>query len=553
MTIQEYVRTVGERYKSGISTEHSYRGDLQTLLSGLCPGCVVTNEPRRQKCGAPDYIITRDDIPVAYIEAKDVGLSLDEVEKSEQLGRYRASLDNLILTDYLEFRLFRAGNKVLSLRIADIEGGKVKAHAEDLAAFSAMIADVIAFKGITITSPEKLAMLMADKARLLEEGIVRALGEHDEEEASLRDQFDAFRRVLIHDLEERQFADIYAQTIAYGLFAARLHDSTPETFTRQSARELVPRSNPFLRNLFDYVSGAQLDDRIAWIVDTLAAMYRACDVEALLLDFGKATKTTDPFIHFYETFLAKYDPKLRKSRGVYYTPEPVVSFIVRSVDAILKRDFGLEAGLADTSTTTIQVEKQGMKGKVTETVHRVQILDPATGTGTFIMEVFRLISERFEDQKGLWSSYIENDLLPRVNGFEILMAPYTMAHLKLELFLRQSGYKPLNPQKPPRLRVYLKNSLEEAHPDTGSLFASWLSREATEANTVKRDAPVMVVLGNPPYANHGMMNKGVWIRDLITDYKKGLNEKKSTLMTTTLSLSATQSTSSRKTVMALSR
>jgi predicted helicase len=526
MTIQEYIRTVGERYKSGISTEHSYRGDLQTLLSSLCPGCVVTNEPRRQKCGAPDYIITRDDIPVAYIEAKDVGISLDEVEKSEQLGRYRASLDNLILTDYLEFRLFRTGNKVLSLRIADISAGKVKARAEDLASFSSMIADVVAFKGITVTSPEKLAMLMADKARLLEEGIVRALGEHDDEEASLRDQYEAFKRVLIHDLEERQFADIYAQTIAYGLFAARLHDNTSETFTRQKARELVPRSNPFLRNLFDYVSGAQLDDRIAWIVDTLAALYRACDVEALLHDFGKTTKTTDPFIHFYETFLAKYDPKLRKSRGVYYTPEPVVSFIVRSVDAILKRDFGLEAGLADTSTTTIQVEKQGIKGKASETVHKVQILDPATGTGTFIMEVFRLISERFESQKGLWSSYVEKDLLPRVNGFEILMAPYTMAHLKLELFLRQSGYKPLNPQKPPRLRVYLTNSLEEAHPDTGTLFASWLSREATEANLVKRDAPVMVVLGNPPYANFGQMNKGEWINNLIEDYKKGLNEKK---------------------------
>lgn len=526
MTIQEYVRTVGDRYKSGISTEHSYRGDLQTLLSTLCPGCVVTNEPRRQKCGAPDYIITRDDIPVAYIEAKDVGLSLDEVEKGEQLGRYRASLDNLILTDYLEFRLFRGGNKVLSLRIADIAAGKVKARAEDLASFSSMIADVVAFKGITITSPEKLAMLMADKARLLEEGIFRALGEHDDEEASLRDQYEAFRRVLIHDLEERQFADIYAQTIAYGLFAARLHDSSPDTFTRQEARELVPRSNPFLRNLFDYVSGAQLDDRIAWIVDTLAALYRACDVGALLLDFGKATKTTDPFIHFYETFLAKYDPKLRKSRGVYYTPEPVVSFIVRSVDAILKRDFGLEAGLADTSTTTIQVEKQGIKGKVSETVHKVQILDPATGTGTFIMEVFRLIYERFENQKGLWSSYVEKDLLPRVHGFEILMAPYTMAHLKLELFLRQSGYKPLNPLKPPRLRVYLTNSLEEAHPDTGTLFTRWLSNEATEANLVKRDAPVMVVLGNPPYANFGQMNKGEWIHNLIADYKKGLNEKK---------------------------
>ncbi|MCK4981308.1 MAG: N-6 DNA methylase, partial [Victivallaceae bacterium] len=259
---------------------------------------------------------------------------------------------------------------------------------------------------------------------------------------------------------------------------------------------------------------------------------RATDLKALLQNFGRATQTKDPFIHFYETFLAEYDPKLRKSRGVWYTPEPVVNFIVRAVDDVLKNEFNLPKGLADNSKTKITRKAQGTartKGKkkgedVYEEVevHKVQILDPATGTGTFLAEVIKQVHEKFKGQEGLWSNYVEEHLIPRLNGFEILMASYSMAHLKLEMLLEETGYKA---QKEQRFNVYLTNSLEEHHPDTGTLFASWLSREANEANRIKRDNPVMVVLGNPPYSGEST-NKGEWINGLIDIYKKDHNSQK---------------------------
>ena len=298
------------------------------------------------------------------------------------------------------------------------------------------------------------------------------------------------------------------------MFAARLHDPTPDTFTRQEAANLIPKSNPFLRKLFQYIAGYDLDDRIKWIVDALADIFRATNINELLQDFGKTTQQNDPVIHFYETFLTEYDPKLRKSRGVWYTPEPVVNFIVRAVDDILKEDFGLPQGLADTSKTKIKVEHQGKK--VQQEVHKVQILDPAAGTGTFLAEIVKHIYKEFEGQQGVWSNYVEDHLIPRLNGFEILMASYAMAHLKLDMLLQETGYEPRNPK---RFRVFLTNSLEEHHPDTGTLFANWLSAEASAADQVKRDTPVMVVLGNPPYSGESA-NKGKWIMELMEDYKK---------------------------------
>ena len=230
----------------------------------------------------------------------------------------------------------------------------------------------------------------------------------------------------------------------------------------------------------------------------------------------------DELIHFYETFLSEYDPKLRKSRGVWYTPQPVVDFIVRAVDDILKTEFDLPQGLADTSKTTIKVNTQtadkrsatGYK-QMEQEVHKVQILDPATGTGTFLAEVIKHIHKKFQGQQGIWSNYVEQHLLPRLNGFELLMASYAMAHLKLDLLLTETGFKATSNQ---RFRVYLTNSLEESHPDTGTLFANWLSTEANEANHIKRDTPVMCVIGNPPYSGISS-NNGEWISNLIEDYK----------------------------------
>jgi len=525
MPINEYLKQVKNRLKTGISTEHSYRGDLQVLIGNLVKGIIITNEPKRQKCGAPDYIIQRKEVPLGYIEAKDIGIDLNKTEKTDQLKRYLLSLDNLILTDYLEFRFYKYANKVTSIKLASFENGKFTIYSENYDSFKTHITDFCGFIGQTIKSGEKLAKMMAQKSRMMEEVIYKAVIDEDDSENTLKDQLQAFREVLIHDLTEKTFADIYSQTIAYGLFAARLHDETLEDFSRQEARELIPRSNPFLRNLFDYVSGAQLDERVVWIVDDLCEIFRATDLNEILADFGKSTGKNDPFIHFYETFLAEYNPKLRKSRGVYYTPEPVVNFIVRAVDDILKKEFGLSKGLADTSKVKIKrkiggtATKRGKDVYEEVEVHKVQILDPATGTGTFLAETIKQIYSKFKGQEGLWSSYVESDLIPRINGFEILMASYTMCHLKIEMLLRATGYKPNASSKQPRLRVYLANSLEEAHPETGGLFASWLSREATESNLVKRDTPVMCVVGNPPYSGESA-NKGDWIMDLMQDYKK---------------------------------
>ncbi len=416
MMILEYVEALDRQFRTGLSTEHSYRPLLQGLLAELLPGVEVTNEPQRIDCGAPDFILTRKAVPVGYIEAKDIGKPLDGRQFREQFERYRTSLRNLIITDYLEFRLFRDGEHAATLSLAEIRNGKVVARAENVEAFAELIRDFGRYEGQTIRSASKLAKMMASKARLLASIIDQALAADEREPGdrvaeandTLKDQLSAFRKVLIHDITPRQFADIYAQTIAYGMFAARLHDPTLEDFNRKEAAELIPKSNPFLRRLFQGIAGYDLDDRIAWVVDSLADLFKATDVKALLKDFGKATQQHDPIIHFYETFLAEYDPALRKSRGVWYTPEPVVNFIVRAVDEILKSEFGLRNGLADTSKTTVEIkkpthDKRYKDGYVMEKqeVQKVQILDPAAGTGTFLAEIVKHIHKGFEGQEGI--------------------------------------------------------------------------------------------------------------------------------------------------------
>jgi predicted helicase len=527
MTLHQYIDSINKRYTLGNATEHTFRGDLQNLLESLVPAIHATNEPKRQNCGAPDYILTMNDIPVGFIEAKDIGdKDLDGIKKTgnkEQFDRYKASLNNIIFTDYLDFHLYRDGQFVRKIAIGEVnDKGTIIPLTENFDAFALFIKDFCTHIGQTIKSSKTLAKMMAGKARLLSQIIEKALNsdEDNDEDSTLKDQMHAFKQILIHDITAKGFADVYAQTITYGMFAARLHDPTLPTFSRQEAFELIPKSNPFLKKLFGYIAGLDLDERIRWIVDDLVQIFLACNVEEMLSGYGKTTKMEDPIIHFYEDFLSEYDPALRKARGVWYTPQPVVNFIVRAVDDILKQEFGLSQGLADKSMTTIKVEQQGKKIK--KDVHKVQILDPATGTGTFLAEVVKHIYKKFQGQQGIWSNYVEQHLLPRLNGFELLMASYAMAHLKLDLLLTETGYKPTTNQ---RFRVFLTNSLEESHPDTGTLFANWLSAEANEANYIKRDTPVMCIIGNPPYSVSST-NKSDWIQNLITDYKKDLNERK---------------------------
>lgn len=520
MTLGQYIQNINSAFKRGNATEHTYRGDLKQLIESIVTDVAATNEPKRQQCGAPDYIITKKDIPIGFIEAKDIGdkdlSGLKKTGNKEQFDRYKNSLNNLIFTDYLDFHLYIDGVFITKIAIAEIQDGNIVPLPENFATFTNLIKDFCVHISQSIKSSKKLAEMMAGKARLLSDVIEQALtsDENNSEDSTLKDQMNAFKEILIHDITPKGFADVYAQTIAYGMFAARLHDPTLPTFSRQEAAELIPKSNPFLRKLFGYIAGPDIDDRIKWIVDSLVDIFLACNVEQILKNYGKSTKMEDPIIHFYETFLSEYDPKLRKARGVWYTPKPVVNFIVRAVDDILKTEFDLPQGLADNSKTKIKIDLQGKK--VDQEVHRVQILDPATGTGTFLAEVVKHVHKKFKGQQGVWSNYVETHLLPRLNGFELLMASYAMAHLQMDLLLTETGFKPTKDQ---RLKIYLTNSLEESHPDTGTLFANWLSSEANEANFIKRDTPVMCIIGNPPYSGESN-NKGEWIMKLMEDYKK---------------------------------
>ena len=512
--INQYIAELNRLYHAGNATEHTYRFALQQLLENMTSGLTVANEPKRIACGAPDYIVTRGEIPVGYMEAKDIGVNLNDKAHKAQFDRYKQSLNNLIVTDYLTFQLFENGDAFASVSIAATDKNGIKADAAQFDAFAALIHRFAGFDGQNIQNAEHLSKVMAAKAKLMANIIENALaGNENNNDNSLEDQLEGFREVLISNITNREFSDIYAQTIAYGMFAARLNDKTLDTFTRAKAALLIPHSNPFLRKFFNNIAGLDLDERIRWVVDDLVDIFNHLNINAIVDEFGKTEH--DPIIHFYETFLAEYDPALRKSRGVWYTPKPVVTFIVQAVDDILKQDFNISQGLSDASTVTMG------HGSLSKTYHRVQILDPATGTGTFLAEVVQNIYNRFKSQQGMWQTYVNEHLIPRINGFEILMASYAMAHLKLDMLLQQTGYQHSENQ---RLRIYLTNSLEEARSKTKVLFGKWLSDEANEANSIKHDVPVMVVLGNPPYSVSSQ-NKGKWINDLLSDYKQGLNER----------------------------
>lgn len=535
--LKTYIDELNKQYKTGIAREHSYRPALKDLLQSLLPKMVVTNEPAHIECGAPDYIIQRekDHLPVFFVEAKDVNDNdLDGRNKNghkEQFDRYKQALDYIIFTDYLDFHLYENGEFVDSVRIAETKGGKIVAIAEAEEKFIGMIQHLGTSAIQRITSASRLAQLMAGKARLLANIIETAMNDEEDtlENDNLQAQYEAFKLVLIQDLKKEDFADIYAQTIAYGMFAARLHDDTPEDFSREEAARLIPKTNPFLRQIFNNLAGNDLDERIAWVVDDLVTVFQVTDIRKIMSTYTQDKRHHDPMIHFYEDFLSEYNPKLRKAKGVWYTPQPVVGFIVRAVDEILKTEFELPEGLADYSTIEREVSLEqkydkrttdGMK-HVKKRFHRVQILDPATGTGTFLAEVVNQIYDHYRGNQGIWQQYVEQHLLPRLHGFEILMASYAVAHLKLDMLLGETGYQHKTDK---RLRIYLTNSLEECSTEQPTLFSQWLSREGMEANVIKRDCPVMVMIGNPPYSISSQ-NNGEWITNLIADYKKDLNER----------------------------
>ena len=515
--LRAYYNSLKTTFATKQATEHSYRSAFENLIQEFGGKRVrALNEPKRIACGAPDFIVERGGVPIGHVECKDIDIDLNRVERDDQLMRYRDSLPNLILTDYLEFRWYVEGELHLKARLAHT-GSRDRIAIDQTGApqVAELFSAFFAADSPSIGRPRELAERMAAKARLLRDSIEHILAQEDEA-GPLHSMLTGYREVLIADLSIADFADLQAQTAAYGLFAARCrHEPANGPFTRQSAA--FAETTPFLREIFGQIAGPGMDDRVAWIVDDLAYLLDRADMASILSEFGKKTRQEDPVVHFYEDFLAAYDPRLRKMRGVYYTPEPVVSYIVRSVDHLLRDRFGLADGLADTSTVASE------DGKISRP--RVTILDPAAGTGTFLREVVATIRDTIEAKglSGAWPDYVHEHLLPRLFGFELLMAPYSICHLKLALEIGGMDHGFAMPAGE-RLNVFLTNALEG--PDEGHsfpLFAPEIVREATSAYEVKQEKPVMVVMGNPPYSGHSA-NKSAWIAELIGSYKQGFPE-----------------------------
>ena len=420
MTITEYLNEIETTFQSGNATEHTYRPILQQFLGEWCQNFSstndynITNEPRRVAGNAPDFLVRREEHSLGWIKTKPPGTDLDVEETSEQLIRYRRAFANLVLTDYLEFRLYSTGGNCLAVRLADVDHttNRLINRNTDDSEVSRFFTEFFGAEPIRIGKASDLAQMLSAKAQLLKVVITELLQSTSNNE--LKNRLAAFREHLIADLTETNFSDMMAQTITYSLFATRCHH-THGTFNRTRATEILAEINPFLSQLL-WVSIQRLT-QLNWIIDPIAELLDFADMESIISEFGTEGREAGPIIHFYEDFLSDYNPEIRKKRGVFYTPEPVVSYIVRSVDKVLTEQFNLSDGLAHTSTVNIN-EKQ---------LPKVQILDPAAGTGTFLRSVIAQIHHTIttSGMAGAWQEYVSQHLLPRLHGFERMVAPYT--------------------------------------------------------------------------------------------------------------------------------
>jgi|SRR5437660_7147610 len=316
--LHHYFSEIERYYKAGKATEYTYRATLQELLEELDSNIAATNEPKREKCGAPDYVVERNNLTIGYIEAKDIGLSLDKIEKDEQLRRYRDALDNLILTDYLEFRWYVGGERRMTANLAIIDKGKnLVLHKEEISQVENLLKSFLEHSAEPIRKPQELARRMARLTYMIRDIIINAFTAKEVSQ-DLRDLYTAFQEVLLPDLNQTTFADMFAQTLVYGLFAARYNHKGKKPFSRSDAAKEIPRTNPFLRRLFGSIAGPTLDDEpFVGFVDELAQILAYTDIDEVMADFGKKTRQEDPIVYFYETFLAQYDPEIKQLRGVY--------------------------------------------------------------------------------------------------------------------------------------------------------------------------------------------------------------------------------------------
>lgn len=510
---KHYNHQIFETRQNPDAREESFYGILsnflyqfQSEILNLKSEIHITTLPKKTEAGSPDFKITQRLNTIGYIEAKKPLEDLDKIEDSLQLKRYRETFPNLILTNFLEFRLYRNGELVQKTEVArELIFRQVKTTPpfENKEAFLQLIETFFTFNTPSITSSENLAEALAKKTAFLRDNI----GENFN--SDLEGFYTAFKDYLIPSLTKEQFADIYAQTVTYGLFIARIRANNGiQSFSRETAANFIPATIGFLHDVFQFISFGQLPIALKWIIDDITEILRASDMKSIV----KSLYTEhDPIIHFYETFLSVYDPRLREKAGVYYTPLPVVEFIVRAVNTLLKERFYLKDGLADKSVT---------------------LLDPASGTTTFLVSAIGAalneIKEKYGD--GLVKGRIEDNILNNFYGFELLMAPYAIGHLKLNIFLSEFGY--IMPEDK-RFKLYLTNTLDFKELEQLSIpILSSLSKESHLAGEVKRDTKILCLLGNPPYSS-SMKDRTDFSKEAMKLYTIGLgveNERKKGVM-----------------------
>jgi len=495
--LKSYLKQIAETTMRGDAREEGYYSFLKILIEDLSPTqkAAVTVLPKKTDAGNPDFRVWDGKQHITgYIEAKVPGTKLDKVEDSEQLRRYLSVFPNLILTDFYEFRLYRDGHLILKTSISEpfIPFQKKQIPLlENEEIFIELISKFFSFTFPRVFTAESLAIELAKRTRFLrDEVIAEELREENGGEGEIGAFYRAFQKYLLPDLVEDSFANLYSQTLTYGLFAARTRAN--EDFNRATAFKYIPATIGILRDIFRYISLDDLPVQMEVIVDDIADVLAVADLKSILHQLEKSGKGKEPIVHFYETFLDAYDPKLREEQGVYYTPEPVVSYIVRSLHELLKTRFKLNDGLAAPGVT---------------------LLDPAAGTLTFPAKAIRVAVEEYTQKYG-WggkNGFIKNQLLRNYYAFENMMAPYVIGHLNISFLFEELGY-PITDND--RFRLYLTNTLnmEDIYlSDVPGL--SSLNKESQEANKVKQKN-ILVILGNPPYTGKST-TKNDWTEKLL--------------------------------------
>jgi hypothetical protein len=476
--LKAYLKQIAETSNRGDAREESYYPILKDLLNEYCSSIGkknvhITPQPKKTEAGNPDFRVWDGKQHITgYIEAKDPTVdNLDRIEDTEQLKRYLHTFPNLILTNFLEFRLYRNGvmtDKVLLARVEPFILHKLKTTPPNKEReLLQLLEKFFSFSIPKVYDAKNLAIELAKRTRFLKDEVIAQELREEEQTGKgfIRGFYKAFKDYLISSLTESEFSDLYAQTITYGLFAARTRSENG--FNRKLAYDNIPETIGILRDVFQFVSLGSLPQQMEWIIDDISEILSVTDIKKILHQYFHEGKGKDPIVHFYETFLSEYDPKTRAMRGVYYTPEPEVSYIVRSLHSILKEQFKRPDGFASNTVT---------------------VLDPAAGTLTFLAEATKLAVNEFVSKygEGGKENFIKEHILKNFYAFELMMAPYAVGHLKMSFLVEELGYRL---QRDDRVKLYLTNTLEmEELAQTELPGMVSLSEESHLAGKVKKNS-----------------------------------------------------------------